>query len=60
MNIADISRETLRQILKAEGVSWQAVKTWKADTDPDFATTMNRILDLYDNRPGLLHDPVTV
>ncbi|MEU4412684.1 helix-turn-helix domain-containing protein [Nocardia salmonicida] len=50
--IAEISRETLRTILKAEGVSWQAVKTWKADTDPEFATKMHRILDLYDHRPA--------
>lgn len=49
--IAEISRESLRKILKAEGVSWQAVKTWKAGTDPEFATKMNRILDLYDHRP---------
>ncbi|MFD8248473.1 transposase [Nocardia sp. NPDC059691] len=28
--IVDISRETLRGILKAGGVSWQATKTWKA------------------------------
>lgn len=50
--IADISRETLRAILKAEGVSWQAVKTWKAGRDPDFTAKMNRILDLYDHPPA--------
>lgn len=50
--IAVISRETLRQILKAEGVSWQAVKTWKAGTDPEFTAKMNRVLDLYDHRPA--------
>ncbi|MBF6227807.1 IS630 family transposase [Nocardia abscessus] len=49
--IAEISRETLRQILKTEGVSWQAVKTWKAGTDPEFTAKMNRVLDLYDHRP---------
>ncbi|WP_328714305.1 hypothetical protein [Nocardia salmonicida] len=32
-------------------MSWQAVKTRKAGTDPEFATTTNRILDLYDHRP---------
>ncbi len=32
--IAEIGRATLRKILKAEGVSWQAVKTWKAGRDP--------------------------
>ncbi|MFQ6392524.1 IS630 family transposase [Nocardia sp. KC 131] len=50
--IALISRETLRKILKAEGVSWQAIKTWKVGTDPEFASKMNRILDLYDHRPA--------
>jgi transposase len=50
--IADISRETLRTILRAQGVSWQATKTWKAGTDPDFTAKMNRILDLYDHPPA--------
>lgn len=49
--IADISRETVRQILEAEGVSWQAVKTWKAETDPEFSAKMSRVLDLYDHQP---------
>src|SRR3954470_606394 len=30
------STETVRQILRQEGVSWQATKTWKASKDPDF------------------------
>lgn len=50
--IADISRETLRQILRAEGVSWQAVKTWKAGSDPEFTAKMNWVLDLYDHPPA--------
>ncbi|WP_240505254.1 IS630 family transposase [Nocardia mangyaensis] len=50
--IVDISRETLRQILKAGGVSWQATKTWKASNDPDFAAKMARVLELYDNPPA--------
>ncbi|WP_433655135.1 hypothetical protein ACQPW1_30005 [Nocardia sp. CA-128927] len=50
--IADISRETLRQILKAERVSWQATATWKAGKDPEFTDKMARILDLYDNAPA--------
>ncbi|MEV4129694.1 hypothetical protein [Nocardia sp. NPDC049707] len=50
--IAEISRETLRKILKAEGVTWQAVKTWKAGTDPEFTANMNRILDLFDHPPA--------
>jgi len=32
--IADISHETLHKILKAQGVSWQATKTWNAGKDP--------------------------
>lgn len=50
--IADISRETLRKILKAEGISWQATKTWKAGEDPEFTAKMTRVLDLYDHRPA--------
>lgn len=50
--IADISRETLRKILKDEGVSWQSTKTWKAGTDPEFTAKMNRVLDLYDHPPA--------
>lgn len=50
--IADISHETLRTILKKAGICWQATKTWKAGTDPDFTAKMNRVLDLYDNRPS--------
>jgi hypothetical protein len=49
--IADISRETLRKILKDQGISWQATKTWKAGKDPEFAEKMARVLDLYDNPP---------
>ncbi|MFF0493939.1 IS630 family transposase [Nocardia sp. NPDC004068] len=51
-NIADISRETLRGILKSGGVSWQVTKTWKASNDPEFTGKMNRVLDLYSNPPG--------
>ncbi|NQE72421.1 hypothetical protein NG2371_06906 [Nocardia gamkensis] len=50
--IADISRETLRKILIAGAVSWQATKTWKGSGDPDFIAKMNRVLDLYDNPPA--------
>ena len=34
--VTTISVETLRRILHDGGVSWQATKTWKASTDPDF------------------------
>jgi transposase len=49
--VAAISRETLRRILHAGGVSWQSTSTWKASTDPDFLAKMHRILDLYDHPP---------
>ena len=43
-----VSTETVRQVLRAAGVRWQATKTWKASRDPEFRQKMNRILDLYD------------
>ncbi|WP_410628520.1 helix-turn-helix domain-containing protein, partial [Amycolatopsis sp. cmx-8-4] len=46
-----VSTETVRQILRKEGVSWQATKTWKASKDPDFIPKKTRILDLYDRPP---------
>lgn len=55
--LADTARirvctETARQILRDVGVSWQATKTWKASTDPDFVIKKDRILELYDNPPA--------
>lgn len=47
-----ISRESIRQILRTAGVSWQASKTWKASADPDFITKMRAVLDLYDHPPA--------
>jgi len=35
--VEDISHEGLRELLAAEGVSCQAVKTWKQSSDPDYA-----------------------
>jgi len=35
--VTDISHEGLRQLLTAEGVRFQAVRTWKRSNDPDFA-----------------------
>ena len=49
--VAELSRETLRRILHAGGVSWQTTTTWKVSTDPDFIAKMHRILDLYDHPP---------
>jgi len=50
--VAAVSRESIRQILHAAGISWQAGKTWKASTDPDFIAKMRRVLDLYDHPPA--------
>jgi len=50
--VDSISRETLRRILHAGGVSWQATKTWKASNDPQFVPKMRRVLDLYDHPPA--------
>jgi transposase len=50
--VAELSRETLRRILRAGGVSWQTTTTWKASTDPDFIPKMRRVLDLYDHPPA--------
>jgi transposase len=47
-----ISAESVRQILRAAGVRWQATKTWKASRDPDFAAKMARVLALYDRPPA--------
>jgi transposase len=47
-----ISTESVRQILRTAGISWQATKTWKASRDPDFAAKMTRILTLYDRPPA--------
>jgi transposase len=49
--VAALSRETLRRILHAGGVTWQTTTTWKASTDPEFIPKMRRILDLYDHPP---------
>jgi hypothetical protein len=43
-----VSTETVRQVLRKAGISWQATKTWKASRDPEFTMKMARILDLYD------------
>jgi transposase len=45
--VDDISHEGLRVLLREEGVSFQALKTWKQSNDPDFETKKNRVLELY-------------
>ena len=45
--VDDISHEGLRILLREEGVTFQAVKTWKASTDPDYAAKKARVEHLY-------------
>ena len=62
--VDDISHEGLRLLLREEGVSFQAVKTWKTSTDPDFEAKKNRVLALYAIAAGRTepgpHDPTVV
>jgi transposase len=46
--VTDISHEGLRALLREEGVSFQAVRTWKRSNDPNFEPKKNRILELYE------------
>ena len=48
-----VSHETIRQVLRQAGISFQNTKTWKHSTDPDFAAKKQRILALYDQLAGL-------
>lgn len=50
--VSDISHEGLRVLLREEGVSFQALKTYKASNDPDFEAKKDRILALYDIADG--------
>ena len=45
--VDDISHEGLRLLLREEKVSFQAVKTWKMSTDPNYEAKKNRVLELY-------------
>jgi transposase len=45
--VEDISHEGLRALLRAEGVSFQRIKTWKESSDPDFEGKKNRVLEVY-------------
>lgn len=62
--VDDISHEGLRALLREEGVTFQAVKTWKESNDPDFEAKKNRILELYAIADGTLppgpEDPTVV
>jgi hypothetical protein len=46
--VTDISHEGLRQRLRDENVRFQAVRTWKRSTDPDFLAKRDRIIELYE------------
>jgi transposase len=62
--VDDISHEGLRALLREEGVSFQAIKTFKVSNDPDFEAKKNRVLELYDIADGKAepgpHDPTVV
>ncbi len=45
--VDDISHEGLRLLLREESVSFQAVKTYKTSTDPDYEAKKNRVQELY-------------
>jgi transposase len=45
--VDDISHEGLRTLLRDEDVSFQAVKTFQASTDPDYDAKTRRVLELY-------------
>jgi transposase len=50
--VDDISLEGLRNLLHEEGVSFQAIKTFKVSNDPDFEAKKNRVLELYEIADG--------
>src|SRR5215210_5193262 len=51
--VDDISHEGLRLVLRDEDVSFQAVKTFKASTDPDYGAKTSRVLELYAIADGI-------
>jgi transposase len=55
--VDDISHEGLRALLREEDVSFQAVKTWKTSTDPDYEAKKNRVLELYAIADGVAPGP---
>ena len=62
--VDDISHEGLRLLLRDEDVSFQAVKTFKASTDPDYEAKTSRVLALYGIADGIVEpgpdDPTIV
>ncbi|MFB7966619.1 IS630 family transposase [Streptomyces rubiginosohelvolus] len=45
--VGGISHESLRIMLREEGVSFQRLKTWKTSSDPDYAAKKARVEHLY-------------
>jgi hypothetical protein len=43
-----ISHAGLRRVLNEEGVSFQAINTFKQSNDPEYEPKKNRVLELYD------------
>ena len=62
--VDDISHEGLRALLHDEDVSFQAVKSFKTSTDPDYDAKTDRVLQLYALADGLIEpgpaDPTIV
>jgi transposase len=62
--VDDISHEGLRALLHDEDVSFQAVKSFKTSTDPDYDANTDRVLQLYALADGLIEpgpaDPTIV
>jgi transposase len=50
--VEELSEETLRQILRAAGLSHQRTRSWKWSPDPDFQVKAERVLSLYREPPG--------
>jgi transposase len=55
--VDDISHEGLRELLRAENVSFQAIKTWKTSADPDYAAKKARVEHLCAIADGEVIDP---
>lgn len=49
--VEELGTETLRQILRAAGLSHQRTRSWKWSPDPDFCEKADRVLSLYRCQP---------
>ena len=50
-HVVEISRERLRQILRANGVTFQRTRTWKESNDPDRDAKLDRIEHVINEHP---------